>query len=182
MASRISSHLAIAHFPQYSLPSSPTCETLQQQPTPLRSDSHDLESICDPSLPPLGDWRLVPPSPDPRTGLLRLDLQHRLSNYQQWWTASATTAVGWHALKEENESIVSDTVRIYHLQYKPSWIEGREAVCDAYDTCRNTSKRTTRLRTLSRDKVATFGLRRTVGIDTRMDGLHRRNGRLCRSK
>jgi hypothetical protein len=42
---------------------------------------------------------IVPESPDPRTGLIRVDLHERLGDYGMWWIAKVDRAVAWHRMK-----------------------------------------------------------------------------------
>lgn len=46
----------------------------------------------------------LPPNPDPRTGLLRLDLLWRVGDYGKWWLSGPKTAIAWHRLKSEEVS------------------------------------------------------------------------------
>lgn len=67
---------------QYSLPSMP-------------NQFHD---------PPAQEWTNdLPPSPDPRTGLVRLDTGARMTDIWMWWGAPSYLAYAWHRMKGAEE-------------------------------------------------------------------------------
>jgi hypothetical protein len=84
----------------------------------------------------------IPVSPDPRTGLMRLDWDDRAGNYHNIWTASARRALAWHSLKTEEVCFSPSTedevgyadeqkfVRAYDKAVKGFKAMGREFVWD----------------------------------------------------
>lgn len=45
-----------------------------------------------------------PPSPDPRTGLVRIDTKERMPDYYRWWGAPYYRAYTYHGMKDKAAS------------------------------------------------------------------------------
>jgi len=72
---------------KYNLPSKPN-HPLADSPT---TNPHPLD--------PTNGTPYIPKSPDPRTGLMRIDLGNRAGSFDRWWIAGPRRAVAWHFLK-----------------------------------------------------------------------------------
>ena len=72
---------------KYNLPSRPD-HPLADSPT---TNPHPLD--------PTNGTPYIPQSPDPRTGLMRIDLGNRAGSFDRWWIAGPRRAVAWHFLK-----------------------------------------------------------------------------------
>ncbi len=86
---------------QFSLPTKPGVDPLSIL------DDHSgsrLNTAVDPPVMEDINFLRVPPSPDPRTGLLRLDLKWRVADWGKWWVSGPRTALAYHRLKDENVS------------------------------------------------------------------------------
>ncbi|KAI9635779.1 uncharacterized protein MKK02DRAFT_33129 [Dioszegia hungarica] len=84
----------------------PTKPQAGEQPTQTgRYNSSTSYQSHFPHTPPRGGWNSPPPRIDPRTGLLRIDLEYRLGAQWDWWIAGPETAVGWHPVKEEQQYV-----------------------------------------------------------------------------
>ena len=97
---------------QFSLPTSPMCRIRHPLPShssaiePFAADPADenRHDPCDPHSPLPGGWGMIPPNPDPRSGLVRLDFVQNLGDFFHWWVAGAEKAVAWHHMKDEEVS------------------------------------------------------------------------------
>ncbi|CAD6591400.1 MAG: hypothetical protein TREMPRED_000080 [Tremellales sp. Tagirdzhanova-0007] len=87
----------------YSLPSDPALCSDKNLPV---LDS-TRPGFCDPTRPPPHGWSLPPRSPDPRTGLIRLDLDHKDRTFREPWAASWRTALAWHWLKSDEDYLAA---------------------------------------------------------------------------
>lgn len=58
----------------------------------------------------------LPPNPDPRTGLHRLDLLWRVGDIGKWWLSGPKSAIAWHRLK--NESVSRETAERYGVRLR----------------------------------------------------------------
>ena len=95
-----------------SLESNDTSLSIQRRKSDLLARASDTPPVdlCDPLLiPPGNSWSLIPRNPDPRSGLIRLDLGRRLGDYIHWWMAGGNSAIAWHRMKDED-------VRFFPLQ------------------------------------------------------------------
>ena len=96
-----------SHSQQYSLPTKPNCH-----PFFFRffryfrhgEDWCDPLSSPEPRLPRDKAWGLPPISPDPRTGLIRLDIGWAAGETSHPWVYGPKRAVAWHYLKWDDVS------------------------------------------------------------------------------
>ena len=72
----VSLRISTVSYSQYTLPSAPQCQ--------VHPNASSIR--CDPYIPPYWGYLAPPPSPDPRTGLIRHDLGRRMGDPGWWWT------------------------------------------------------------------------------------------------
>ena len=60
-------------------------------------------------MDPTNGTPLIPASPDPRTGLIRVNLGNRMGSFDRWWIAGSGRAVVWHNLKTNEVSHLSSS-------------------------------------------------------------------------
>jgi len=77
---------------KYNLPSKPD-HPLAKSP---QTNPHPMD--------PTNGTPLIPASPDPRTGLIRINLGNRMGSFDRWWIAGPGRAVAWHYLKFDEVS------------------------------------------------------------------------------
>lgn len=97
------------------VPSPPTLLKVETLAPWITTRRYDPSPNCLPhpipwDATPPGGWGVTPPNPDPRTGLVRLDLGTRLGAYWDWYITKGDKAVGWHPLKEDEVGTVLGTL------------------------------------------------------------------------
>lgn len=69
----------------------------------MRQDESELLRLNDPS----NGSPVIPISPDPRTGLVRVDMGNRAGSPDKPWIAGHRRAIVWHYLKDEGVSVIT---------------------------------------------------------------------------